>query len=192
MIQAPIASNRPVVVWFTGLSGSGKTTTAKALKQKLTELGKESYLLDGDIVRKGLCKDLDFSCEGRQENLRRISEVAKILADTGLIVLVTTISPFERDRQLARSLLCNTEFIEVFLTTPFDVCAQRDTKGLYKMAQKGTLKNFTGLDSDYEIPVAPELCIDTENRTVEDNIKRLLAHLLPRFPQARPNRQAHS
>ena len=148
---------RPCMLWFTGLSGSGKSTVANALEQKLRDRGRHSYLLDGDNVRHGLNKDLGFTDQDRVENIRRVAEVSKLMVDAGLVVLVSFISPFRSEREMARGLVDDGEFIEVFLDTPIDVCEERDPKGLYKKARAGEIKNFTGIDSAYEEPEAAEV-----------------------------------
>lgn len=156
------------VVWFTGLSGSGKSTIANMVEKRLHALGKHSFLLDGDNVRHGLNKDLGFTDADRVENIRRIGEVAKLMADAGLIVLTAFISPFRAERQLVRSMLPEGEFIEIFVDTPLSVAEERDVKGLYKKARAGELKNFTGIDSDYEIPENAEMRIDTTKMSPEE------------------------
>ncbi len=158
----------PRVVWFTGLSGSGKSTIANMVEKRLHALGKHSFLLDGDNVRHGLNKDLGFTDADRVENIRRIGEVAKLMADAGLIVLTAFISPFRAERQLVRSMLPEDEFIEIFVDTPLSVAEERDVKGLYKKARAGELKNFTGIDSDYEIPENAEMRIDTTKMSPEE------------------------
>jgi bifunctional enzyme CysN/CysC len=158
----------PRVVWFTGLSGSGKSTIANMVEKRLHALGKHSFLLDGDNVRHGLNKDLGFTDADRVENIRRIGEVAKLMADAGLIVLTAFISPFRAERQLVRSMLPKGEFIEIFVDTPLAVAEERDVKGLYKKARAGELKNFTGIDSDYEIPENAEMRIDTTKMSPEE------------------------
>ncbi|PSW10498.1 adenylyl-sulfate kinase [Photobacterium sanctipauli] len=158
---------RPCVLWFTGLSGAGKSTVAGALESRLAELGYHTYLLDGDNVRHGLCKDLGFSAEDRRENIRRIGEVARLMADAGLIVLSAFISPHRQERQLVRDLLPTGEFFEVFVDTPLDVCEQRDPKGLYKKARAGELRQFTGIDSEYEKPLQPEIHLSAGEHDIE-------------------------
>ncbi len=158
----------PRVVWFTGLSGSGKSTIANMVEKRLHALGKHSFLLDGDNVRHGLNKDLGFTDADRVENIRRIGEVAKLMADAGLIVLTAFISPFRAERQLVRSMLPEDEFIEIFVDTPLAVAEERDVKGLYKKARAGELKNFTGIDSDYETPENAEMRIDTTKMSPEE------------------------
>jgi bifunctional enzyme CysN/CysC len=156
------------LLWFTGLSGSGKSTIANLVEKKLHALGKHSFLLDGDNVRHGLNKDLGFTDADRIENIRRIGEVAKLMTDAGLIVLTAFISPFRAERELARSMLPKGEFIEIFVDTPIEVAEARDVKGLYKKARSGALKNFTGIDSPYEAPEKPEIHIDTTKISPED------------------------
>ncbi|CAH6793903.1 adenylyl-sulfate kinase [Vibrio chagasii] len=157
----------PVVLWFTGLSGSGKSTVANAVESKLLSLGKHSYLLDGDNVRHGLNKDLGFSDTDRVENIRRIGEVAKLFVDSGTIVLTAFISPFIADREQARALLLPGQFLEVFIDTSLSVCEQRDPKGLYKKARAGEIKHFTGVDSTYEAPLNADIHVETEGRSIE-------------------------
>ena len=149
----------PCVLWFTGFSGSGKSTVADALEQKLHALGRRTYLLDGDNVRHGLNKDLGFTDQDRVENIRRVAEVSKLMVDAGLIVLTSFISPFRAERAMARDLMEDGEFVEVFVDTPLEICEARDPKGLYKKARAGELKNFTGIDSDYEVPEAAEIVL---------------------------------
>lgn len=151
-----------VVLWFTGLSGSGKSTVAGALEQALHQLGVSTYLLDGDNVRHGLCRDLGFSDADRKENIRRVGEVARLMVDTGLVVLTAFISPHRAERQMVREMLGAGEFIEVFVDTPLAICEARDPKGLYKKARAGELRNFTGIDSVYEAPEQPEIHLDGE------------------------------
>lgn len=151
-----------VVLWFTGLSGSGKSTVAGALEQALHRLGVSTYLLDGDNVRHGLCRDLGFSDADRKENIRRVGEVAKLMVDAGLVVLTAFISPHRAERQMVRDLLEEGQFIEVFVDTPLAVCEARDPKGLYKKARAGELRNFTGIDSVYEAPEAAEIQLKGE------------------------------
>ena len=149
------------MIWLTGLSASGKSTIADHLEQKLHASGKHTYLLDGDNVRHGLCRDLGFTDGDRVENIRRVAEVARLMTDAGLIVITSFISPFVAERQMARDLIGPAYFIEVFVDTPLALCESRDPKGLYKKARDGVLKNFTGIDSDYEAPVAPQITLST-------------------------------
>ena len=158
--RAKVNGQRPRVLWFTGLSGSGKSEIADALEQKLHAFGMRTYLLDGDNLRHGLNRDLGFTDQDRVENIRRVAEVAKLMTDAGLMVLASFISPFYSERQMARGLFGEGEFIEIFVNTPLEVCEARDPKGLYKKARAGELKNFTGIDSDYQIPKNAEIVLD--------------------------------
>lgn len=178
--RAENKNQRPCLLWFTGLSGSGKSTIANALDVALHQRGYHTFLLDGDNVRHGLNKDLGFSDEDRIENIRRIGEVSKLFADAGLIVLSAFISPFESDRELVRSLFPEGEFIEVFMDTPLATCEERDPKGLYEKARAGKIKDFTGIDSPYETPANPEIRLDTSTMSVDDCIEQLTACLLER------------
>ena len=162
------------VVWFTGLSGSGKSTIANLLEQRLHEKGYKTYILDGDNVRHGLNNDLSFSEEGRKENIRRIGEVAKLMVDAGLIVITAFISPFREDRELVRNLLKENEFIEVFVNCPLEICEQRDVKGLYKKARAGEISNFTGIDSPFEEPLNPEVIVHSHLQTQEEAVQQVL------------------
>ena len=153
---------KPCILWFTGLSGSGKSTIANAVEVKLAQLRKHTYLLDGDNVRHGLNKDLGFSDSDRVENIRRIGEVSNLFADAGMIVLSAFISPFRDDREIVRTLAKEGEFIEVFIDTPLEICEQRDPKGLYVKARKGEIPDFTGISSPYEVPEKPEIHIEGE------------------------------
>lgn len=164
---------KPRVLWLTGLSGSGKSTLANLLEKKLHEQGKHTYLLDGDNVRHGLCGDLGFSDKDRVENIRRISEVAKLFVDSGMVVLTAFISPFQSDRDFCRNLLADGEFIEVYVDTPLEVCEQRDPKGLYKKARSGEIKHFTGIDSTYEAPQSPEVHLQYQDEPAEQTAERL-------------------
>ena len=167
----------PCCLWFTGLSGSGKSTIANLLERKLHATGRHTYILDGDNVRHGLNRDLGFADADRVENIRRVAEVAKLMVDAGLIVIVSFISPFRAERRMARELFSDGEFLEVFIETPIEVCEARDPKGLYAKARKGLIRNFTGIDSDYELPEAPELRLDTTAADPADLAERLLAEL---------------
>jgi adenylyl-sulfate kinase len=175
--RAANKNQKPCLLWFTGLSGSGKSTIANALDVALHQRGYHTFLLDGDNVRHGLCSDLGFSDVDREENIRRIGEVSKLFADAGLIVLSAFISPFTSDRRLVRKLFPAGEFIEVFMDTPLDTCEERDPKGLYKKARAGEIKRFTGIDSPYETPPHPEVRLDTSSMTVDDCVEILIQHL---------------
>ena len=168
---------KPCVLWFTGLSGAGKSTVANALDQDLNARGHHTYLLDGDNVRHGLNKDLGFSDADRIENIRRIGEVAKLFTDAGLIVMSAFISPFRSDRNMVRSLFPSGEFIEVHISTPLDVCETRDPKGLYQKARAGDIKFFTGIDSAYETPEAAEVVIDTSTMDIKESTRLLVSYL---------------
>lgn len=171
--RAEQLNQSPRVLWLTGLSGSGKSTLANLLEKKLHEQGKHTYLLDGDNVRHGLCGDLGFSDTDRVENIRRISEVAKLFVDSGCIAITAFISPFKADRDYCRNLLEEGEFIEVFVDTPLEVCEQRDPKGLYKKARSGEIKDFTGIDSAYEAPEQPEIHLTYQEEPAEQTAERL-------------------
>jgi bifunctional enzyme CysN/CysC len=177
--RAAAKSQTPRVFWFTGLSGSGKSTIANHFEQKLHAMGKHTYVLDGDNVRHGLNRDLGFTETDRVENIRRVAEVAKLMVDAGLIVLVTFISPFRADRAMARSLFKEDEFIEVFVDTPLQIAEQRDPKGLYAKARKGEIKNFTGIDAPYEVPLLPELILKTQEMSIEQAVILLINRLRP-------------
>ena len=169
--------HRPCIIWFTGFSGSGKSTVAGALEHALHQAGVHTYLLDGDNVRHGLCKDLAFSDSDRQENIRRVGEVAKLMLDAGLVVLTAFISPFAAERQMVRDLVADGEFIEVFLDTPLAVCEERDPKGLYVKARAGEIKHFTGIDSEYQVPANPEIVLDTSKNQLSDSVAQLVTYL---------------
>ena len=178
--RAAQKNQKPVVLWFTGLSGSGKSTIANLVEKNLAAEGKHTYLLDGDNVRHGLNKDLGFTDADRVENIRRVGEAAKLFLDAGLVVLVSFISPFRSERRMARDLVEADEFIEVFVDTPIEVCMQRDPKGLYEKARAGTIKNFTGVDSPYETPESPELTIKTATAPAEAHAQAIVAYLRER------------
>ncbi|MGE0846505.1 MAG: sulfate adenylyltransferase subunit CysN [Flavobacteriaceae bacterium] len=175
--KAGLKGQRPAVLWFTGLSGSGKSTIANILEKKLHALGRHTHLLDGDNVRHGLNRDLGFTDADRVENIRRVAEVARLFADAGLITLVSFISPFRSERRLARERMETGEFIEIFVDTPIEICAQRDPKGLYAKAQAGEIKNFTGIDSPYEAPETAEIVLDTTRAEAEALADEIVAWL---------------
>ena len=172
-----IKKQKPCLLWFTGLSGSGKSSIANSVDHKLYELDKHTSLLDGDNVRHGLCKDLGFDDHDRTENIRRIGEVSKLMVESGLIVLTAFISPFRNDRISVRNMFNKYEFIEVFIDTPLDECEKRDTKGLYLQARKGKLKNFTGIDSPYELPVNAEITIKNTSSSIDDASSIIIEYL---------------
>ncbi len=175
-LRASMKSQTPCIIWFTGLSGAGKSTLASAVETKLAQLNQHTYLMDGDNVRHKLCKDLGFSEKDREENIRRVAEVSHLMVDAGLIVLCAFISPFKSGRNLARSMFAKEEFIEVYMNTSIDICEQRDVKGLYKKARAGELKDFTGINSPYEIPLNPELTIFGDS-TVDNAAQQIIQYL---------------
>ena len=175
--RAQLKGQKPAILWFTGLSGAGKSTVANIVERKLSQAGLHTYSLDGDNVRHGLNRDLGFTDEDRVENIRRIGEVGKLFVDAGLLVTCSFISPFRSERQMVRELVEEGEFIEVFVDTPIEVCMQRDPKGLYKKAQAGEIKNFTGFDSPYEAPESPEIRVDTTTVSAEEAADQVIAKL---------------
>ncbi|MCL9777092.1 adenylyl-sulfate kinase [Vibrio methylphosphonaticus] len=175
--RSELKQQKPVVLWFTGLSGAGKSTVAGALETELLRLGHHTYLLDGDNVRHGLCRDLGFSQQDRRENIRRVGELAKLMADAGLIVLSAFISPHKEERALVKSLLPDGEFLEVFVDASLAVCESRDPKGLYKKARAGEIANFTGIDSEYEQPSNPDIHLQASDKSVAALVADCLAVL---------------
>lgn len=175
--RSEIKNHQPKCIWFTGLSGAGKTTIANLLEKALLDQGVHTYLLDGDNVRHGLNKDLGFSDADRTENIRRVAEVSRLMYDAGLIVIASFISPFESDRKMARELFPNGDFIEVFIETPIEVCEKRDPKGLYAKVRQGEVKGFSGIDSPYETPLRPEIVIPTECLEPEESVVFLCSRL---------------
>ena len=165
------------VVWFTGLPGSGKSTLASRLEERLFGRGVRTFVIDGDNVRAGLNKDLGFSAEDREENIRRIGEVAKLFVEAGVMVMTAFISPYRKDREFVRNLVGKGEFIEVYVKCPLGVCEQRDVKGHYKMARQGILKHFTGIDDPYEEPERPERVIETDQMTVDEGVEQIIRYL---------------
>ena len=175
--RSNLKGQRSCVLWFTGLSGSGKSTIANAVESKLLELDKHTYLLDGDNIRLGLNKGLSFSETDRIENIRRIGEVSKLFVDSGVIVLTAFISPFVKDREQVRNLLNDGEFLEVFIDTPLEICESRDPKGLYQKARAGEIPNFTGISSPYEAPINPEIWLKTDELSIEEAADLVVSYL---------------
>ena len=170
--------HKSVVLWFTGLSGAGKSTIAHNLEEHLFQLGCNSFVMDGDNVRHGLCSDLGFSDVDRKENIRRIGETAKLLLESGIIVITAFISPFREDRESVRNKLPHGDFIEIYCKASLETCEARDVKGLYKRAREGKIKNYTGIDSPYETPVKPELILDTEQLSIDESVKKVILLLV--------------
>jgi adenylylsulfate kinase len=166
--------HKSVILWFTGLSGSGKSSLAHAVEEQLHQLGCRTFVLDGDNVRHGLCGDLGFSVEDRMENIRRIGEVAKLMLESGIIAMTAFISPFRSEREAARKLVPHREFIEIYCSADIEVCESRDVKGLYKRARAGEISDFTGISSPYEAPTKPELTVDTGSRPIEECVDDVL------------------
>jgi len=172
-----LLKQKGVILWFTGLSGSGKSTVANEVAYKLQEMGKLAYILDGDNIRHGLNKDLGFSPEARKENIRRISEVANLFADAGLITLTAFISPYAKDRNFCRKLAGEGRFLEVYTKASLGTCEKRDPKGMYKKARAGVIKDFTGINAPYEEPENPEIIIDTDNETIDESADKVIKKL---------------
>ena len=172
---------KPQLIWFTGFSGSGKSTLAGALEVYLHNQGVPTYLLDGDNIRTGLNKDLDFSEASRNENIRRIGEVSKLFLDAGLVVITAFISPFKSDRESARELVGKDNFIEVYVECPIEICEQRDVKGLYAKARRGEIQNFTGITSPFEIPESPTVKVNTAENDLEECLKQLINKVVPKL-----------
>lgn len=175
--RGKLNKHKSAILWFTGLSGSGKSTIAHKAEERLFDMGVRTYVLDGDNIRTGLNKDLGFSAEDREENIRRIGEVAKLFVDSGIIVMTAFISPYKKDRQAVRNLVADGEFIEIYVKCPIEVCEQRDVKGLYKKAREGIIKQFTGIDDPYEEPENPELMIETDKIGIEESVDCILTYL---------------
>ncbi len=179
--RVKLMNQKPCVVWFTGLSGSGKSTMANLLEAELHESGYKTYLLDGDNVRHGLCNDLAFTDEDRIENIRRIGEVSKLFMDAGMVVLCSFVSPFAADRQSVKNLVGAENFVEVYVDCPLEECERRDVKGLYKEARAGRIKNFTGIDSPFEIPESPSIVLKTAEEDPKDLLNQLLSLVEPKI-----------
>ncbi|MDY8138865.1 adenylyl-sulfate kinase [Aquimarina sp. 2201CG5-10] len=180
--------HKPFVVWFTGLSGAGKTTISSALEVRLFNMGFHTYILDGDNVRTGINKDLNFTPKDRTENIRRIAEISSLFLDAGISVLAAFISPYRKDREQAKQLIGEDNFFEVFVNTPINICKSRDIKGLYKMASNGKIKNFTGITAPYESPVSPDVIINTAEISLEKAVDEILECILNRIEKPKNNR----
>ena len=173
--------HRSLCLWFTGLSGAGKSTLANAIQQRLHQEGIHTYLLDGDNIRHGLNGDLGFSTEDRRENVRRVAEVSRLFVDAGIVAISALISPFEQDRQMARNVFEAGDFVEVFVDCPIEVCMERDPKGLYKKAEAGLIREFTGISSPYESPKSPELIVNTAEFTIDECVDQIVTYIKPRL-----------
>jgi len=173
--------HRSFLIWFTGLSGSGKSTIANIVEKKLHEDGIKTYTLDGDNIRKGINNDLSFTPEDRTENIRRIAEISNLMVDAGLVVLAAFVSPYKKDREKIRTIVKDVNFVEIFVNTSIEECERRDIKGLYKKARAGEIKNMTGISAPYQAPNNPDIEILTENESVEDSVKRILDYITPKL-----------
>lgn len=169
------------LIWFTGLSGSGKSTIANLVEQQLFEKGIKTYTLDGDNIRKGINNDLTFSPEDRTENIRRIAEIANLMVDAGLVVLAAFVSPYKKDRENVKNIVKNSNFVEVFINTSVEECERRDVKGLYKKARAGEIKNMTGISAPYEAPEQPDIEIKTEEVSVKEAVNKIVDHITPKL-----------
>lgn len=176
-----LKGHRPLTLWFTGLSGSGKSTIANALEQKLYDEGIHTYTLDGDNIRLGINANLTFSPEDRAENLRRVAEVAKLMNDAGLVVLAAFVSPYRKDREKVKNIVGNDNFVEIYVNTPLETCEARDIKGLYAKARKGEIQNFTGVNAPYEPPLNSDISIDTSKESIETSVATLWEQLKNRI-----------
>lgn len=174
-------NQNPCLIWYTGLSGSGKSTLANAVEKSLFEKGFLTYSLDGDNVRYGISKNLNFTSQDRSENIRRIGEVAKLMIDAGLIVSASFVSPFEKDRELVKNIIGKVHFIEIYVSTPLSECERRDVKGLYRKARNGEILDFTGISSPFEEPKSPDLSIDTTNTSIADASEKILSIILKKI-----------
>ncbi|RNC88174.1 MAG: adenylyl-sulfate kinase [Winogradskyella sp.] len=169
------------LIWFTGLSGSGKSTIANLVEQKLFKMGVKTYILDGDNIRKGINKDLTFTPKDRTENIRRIAEVANLMIDAGLVVLAAFISPYKKDREAIKSIVKDINFVEIFINTSIEECERRDVKGLYKKARSGEIKNMTGISAPYEVPENPDIQINTEGESIEEAVQKIVEYIKPKL-----------
>lgn len=174
-------NHKSFLIWFTGLSGSGKSTIANLVEQQLFEKGIKTYTLDGDNIRKGINNDLTFSPEDRTENIRRIAEIANLMVDAGLVVLAAFVSPYKKDRENVKNIVKNSNFVEVFINTSVEECERRDVKGLYKKAREGEIKNMTGISAPYEAPEQPDIEIKTEEVSVKEAVKLIINHITPKL-----------
>ena len=179
--RSTLSGHRALVIWFTGLSGAGKTTLANTLEAALYQASVHTYLLDGDNVRSGLNSDLDFSLEGREENLRRVGELAKLFLDAGVVTLCTFISPYRKNREWIKNRVGAENFVEVFVDCPLETCERRDVKGLYKRARAGEIKDFTGIDAPFEEPEKPDIYLNTSEQALIDCIQILVDHIVPKL-----------
>ncbi|WP_430467099.1 adenylyl-sulfate kinase [Winogradskyella ouciana] len=179
--RVALNNHKPLLIWFTGLSGSGKSTIANLVEHSLFERGIKTYALDGDNIRKGINNDLSFSPQDRTENIRRIAEVSKLMIDAGLVVLAAFVSPNKKDRQDIRTIVKDSNFVEIYVNTSIEECERRDVKGLYKKARAGEIKNMTGISAPYEAPDNPEIEIETENEPIEDSVKRIVDYIIPKL-----------
>jgi len=179
--RSNLKNQKPLLLWFTGLSGSGKSTIANKVEIALYQKGIHTYLLDGDNVRKGLNNNLSFSPEDRTENIRRIAEVSNLMIDAGLVVLAAFISPYKKDREMIKKTVKDSRFVEVFVDASIEECERRDVKGLYAKARKGLIKDFTGVNAPYETPQNPDVLIDTENTSVEEAVSKVLKYIEERL-----------
>ena len=176
-----LLNQKPKLIWFTGLSGSGKSTLSNNLERELFKKKFKTYALDGDNLRNGICSDLSFSKEHRKENIRRIGEISHLMLNAGIIILASFISPYEKDRELVRSIVGKQNFIEIYVSTPLLECECRDTKGLYARARKGEIANFTGISSDYEVPKNPNLTLDTSKINIEEATQKILNYIISKI-----------
>ncbi len=179
--RSKLNNHRPLLLWFTGLSGSGKSTIANAVEDALVNKGFHTYLLDGDNVRRGINSNLSFTPEDRTENIRRIAEISNLMIDAGLVVLASFISPYREDRENVKRIVGKANYVEIFVNTPIEECERRDVKGLYKKARKGEIDNFTGVNAPYELPLEPQIEIDTTKMTVDESVAIILDTIIDKI-----------